>query len=536
MISVLVMVDVDVFCIMKKNRFFGILFSIIFMVGIIVYCPIVSYAVDFNSNNVSFNGCYAVASGRKLVGNGSSELYICMYKVPGTTGFRTLFYSKTVKSGRFIYNDTGGNLYSFSTSTPYADFYYNVISMSVFATVSDTNIIDVSSLVVGASNNYEADSIILGVLSKDGGFNEFYTSADELGFIKPSYFADVASLENDVKSFQELVKWDRYSTTGLDLSDTSNGEFMIEFAMKDKSYYANNAFATPDSAFDYVQKFGAFLASNIFPYGSDERSYLSGKTVRSENYGKMIKLSSYSGGLGNIGALLNPWISYSNAGNVDNVTRGFATELTGLTDSRSFVNQILLKPETHNVCLSWDLYARIIAPDGTKGNWLKINKHSTPVNSINDRIDGGITKEPVVLPNYDPTDSFTDAPDDVPYVPDPDDDLDHPSGSSSVVNDDRGLPSGFFDNSTGDTTIINNNYVYNYDNRSWVQNIYTNEDTANIDEGLGIFRMLPDFFGIYLSLFGAFLPPWASFMVGVLIPLIVAAFIFKTVKTVIPFV
>lgn len=270
----------------------------------------------------------------------------------------------------------------------------------------------------------------------------------DLGVIKASYFFNMIGMEYNANSTNEIVRWQKTSTTGVDITESG---YKVELAIKDKSYYINSKLNSHSSLLDYIQKSKAWLQSYIYPYGSDEREYLRGGIKRSVDYDSMISVAKYDGSL--LEGSIPAWSVYSGHSN-DGIIKNWVDYLQGSENDYKSYNDIAYSnflKMNNAVMLSWDIYARIIAPDGSKGHWLKINKHSNDIGNQGDSLNGGVTKLNVNIPDYSPTDSgFTKPISDEVILPFDDD-------------DDAALPVGYVDDN-GDTIINYYNYTYNYDN------------------------------------------------------------------------
>lgn len=403
-----------------------------------------------------------------------------------------------------------------SVSETYGGLYYNRIPISFISTDKETNIpyfdFDLGSL---SANFYSAmDDIIL-----NGGVPGLTNEA--VGYIRASYAANGSELmSNNASTFREYISWQPVSTTGYDL--TRSG-VTIQFAIRDNSYYSNSRISDPTNFYDWLYGRVSYLESYIYPSGSSRRSFMQGKSTLSPLNGQMRVVGRVAGSQLQFG--FSPWNWYAGQ-QQDSVIKQFATDIQSGSSGGILQTLFPLHQSNADVCLSWDLYARIVPTSGTQGDWLKIDKHSVPVDQISDRLDGGITQSPVSIPSFpstDPVDWFT-APADEPVIPDPDD----------TVNDDP-LPVGLIDPQDGSPTYIYNNYTYNFDNRSWIENHYTNEYVDDTNEGLSWVKLFGGFFSLFLILFGAFLPEWAVAFVAVASPVVLGLAVFKMVKGIIPF-
>lgn len=342
---------------------------------------------------------------------------------------------------------------------------------------------------------------------------------DPLGVIKPKYSANGS--DTTASTFREYIEWSPTSTSGFDVTGAGVG---VQFAIKDRSYYHNHRLGQPSNYYDFVYSRVAWLTSKIYPYGSSKRAWLEGSATNSGLYGHMKIVGEARGSDLQYG--FSAWSLYANQ-NTDSKLSTFANNL--LNNNTNTIMDVVMATSDANasVCLSYDIYARIHDGGGQRyGNWLKINKNSTPIDQQSDRSNGGITKEPVVIPNFPSTPSSTDwfaTDDDDPSTDDDD-------------KDNEPLPVGINDPTDGSPTYIYNNYTYNYDNRTWIENYYTNDDTKNVGDALDYIKNMPKMFGIFRLLFGGLVPDWAITFFDVAIPVIIACMIFKAAKTIIPFI
>lgn len=386
------------------------------------------------------------------------------------------------------------------------------------------------------------------------------------------------------KGKYESVSWGRYSTTGHDLED---GNTLVEFALQDRSTInRGSAYAFPgtdinqgirenntdgtvslktneeimrdiqegtaDGSYQlwqgnpvpFIQRLAGVFAEHVWPYGSTNKAIAQGLINTAPSYNKMISLGTVNGMQRRFA--FNGLQAYTTSSNFAQEAPEIHSSLTGVYNTNlpnflkgGFIESVISNSNYYNIAdynLSYNIYARIVK-GSTKGVWLLIDKHGNAIGPADPRPRGGITKRPVILPNdYEPTNDFTDAPEPEPAPPadDNDDGLDDnedndPLGVEETIDD--------LENPTGNgTTNIYNNYTYNYDNRSWIENHYTNEDVDEVNEGIEWLKLFPNFFGLFQKLFGAFLPGWASVVVTLAIPIVVGLLVFKIIKGVIPFV
>lgn len=378
------------------------------------------------------------------------------------------------------------------------------------------------------------------------------------------------------KGKYESITWGRYSTTGHDLDD---GNTLVEFALQDKSTINNktaymfgersdNSDGTVSlktneeilreiqsgtqndvynswngNAVPFISRITQFFAEHVYPYGSTNRAISKGLINTAPSYNKMISLGTVNGM--NHSYSFNGLYAYTTSSNFALEAPEIHSSLSGVYNTNlpnflkgGFIESVVSNSNYYNIAdynLSYNIYARIVKGND-KGAWLLIDKHGNSINTADPLPNGGITKRPVILPDYEPTNDFTDAPEpqDIPYVDDNEDgeddnDDDEPLIVETTIDD-------LENPSDGGNSTTYNNYTYNYDNRSWVENHYNNEDISEVNEGLEWIKLFPAFFGLFLTMFGAFLPGWAVVVVTIAIPIICGLLVFKIIKGVIPFV
>lgn len=540
-------------------------------IGIIIYNPMISYAIDLNQfdfsdykvdveNLGSFNGSMVRDLRTSGANNSLFSLNINPFGGnPGTlTGYsikyRYAYYIPDDKDYFFLYH-TSANGNSYDEITGFSSYYgYRKNNKDEYVVVID----QVSGILYKDKNKYSLvytnipifkdrdkmrNYLINGIYDVSDIVNSEYvdnpdSGGDNLGFIIPSYFTNGNSALSIADRTNETITWQEKSTSGFDVTQSGVN---VEFAIRDKSLVVMK----PNAVNDLGTWVTNWLDKYVYPQGNDALALANGGAIKAQSYGKMITAGTVSGSSRRFYfRALHDVYNDTNKNNDPQTYLYTQNYLNGgLTWYESCAN-ILSSQNNQLASISWDIYARII--NGSQyGDWLKINKHGTPFQEQSNRINGGVTKDRVRIPSvsggntndgdytpYNPTDTFTDAPDDVPYNPlvtDDEEEEDYydgflPTGTNDGSND-----------SSGDT-IIYNNYIYNYDNRSWVTNNYNNQDVNDMQESLNIFKMFPLLFGLFTSLFGAFLPAWALTGISILIPLIVVALVFKTVKSVIPFI
>lgn len=324
----------------------------------------------------------------------------------------------------------------------------------------------------------------------------------------------------------EIITWDKTkSSTNYEYQSSD----MVNFYLKDRSWKStkNNigALGVGSELIDWASR---QLTKLVYPKGSNEYLLASGGGVESGSYGKMIKVGGISATSGSYG--LDALGSLQN-NSLDNDMANYVRSTIGSSDKRSYYEKAYqwFTGNEYVYQIAYDIYAVIEDGSGNKGSWYKINFHDTPIQERDDRLDGGVTVTPVniTFPSGNNPDSgdWVDF-DETPIEDDRDDEDNEVINyiNTSVYND------------NGDTYNITNNYTYNYDNRSWIENHYDNQDISEVNEGLEWIKLFPAFLGLFLTMFGAFLPGWAVVVVTIAIPIICGLLVFKIIKGVIPFV
>lgn len=352
-----------------------------------------------------------------------------------------------------------------------------------------------------------------------------------LGFIKPSYYVNGNTVQALGAQQLETINWQNESTTGYDLTQSG---VKIQFAMKDNSYLTGSSKWWGSGLNNLIDNIDKVVRDYVYPTGSSKDVTIRGIGRKSAINGQMMNLRIVDGTSKPQTFRVIDQIYNNRALNTDDTL--YQQVNNYMSGGKSWYDSLidLVNPvEVGNI--SWNLYARIIAPDGTKGNWYLINKHGTPFQNQSDRINGGVTGKPVKLPNFEPGDILQPAPDDED-IPDEDIQEDDTVNNEPLPTGYVDPPSGGSDPSAGDTYNYYNNYTYNYDNRSWIENHYNNETVSDSDEGLSWIKLFSGFFGIFLILFGPFLPEWAVTLVTIATPIIIGLAVFKVIKGVIPFI
>ena len=448
----------------------------------------------------------------------------------------------------------------YDSNSPYIDipltgssYYYN------YSVVNNLNVPIFSSC--DDADDFFATGNLDNILN-DGSGN---VQPSQLGYIKNVNY----SHNNNTSSqgYYEIVSWGSTSTTGIYLTEKINGydRYRVEFALRDQSTIAKNSFyngfqsnqdilqewerTKPDPVLPFdinsivsrlAGGLAGGLAEHVYPYGGTNRAIKKGLITTAPSYNKMISMGDTPAS--NRRYAFNALHEYTTSENFASEAHEIHSSLTGVYNTNlpnflkgGWFESIVSNSNYYNIAdyhLSYNIYARIVdTKDKVNGNWLLIDKHGNPVGASDDRLKGGVTSKPIKLPDFTPGSDWTTAPDDVDV---PDDEID----DNDTVKDEP-LGTGYDDgsgNSGGGTTNIYNNYTYNYDNRTWIENHYDNETVEEVNDGLEWIKMFPGFFGLFLKFFGAFLPGWAVVCVTIAIPIIIGLLIFKAIKGVIPFV
>lgn len=398
---------------------------------------------------------------------------------------------------------------------------------------------------------------------------------DDLGYLKNvGYHVDSYGLEHNPIGTNELVSWASESTTGIDLTQD---KYQVEFALRDTSthvdknmydsflssspYVGLNAGPVSVSAWgltDFIGVTGKYFASFFAPSGSDAQAYLRGQAVRSSLYGKTASVGTFSAK--NLKASLNGISVYKNyfRDYPESNTMKSYIDSVGSSPTRSdFYNNAFnyFKNFGADTYLSYDIMARIVdSSNGNKGEWLVINKHNTPYISSDseNRLINGVTLQPSIINNFNPTvNNFADTPD---ITINPDIDF-RPIIKVGYV---KAQPDVNIEE--GDIFTINNNYEYDYEGDSIVNdideitnitNIYedntgdgggsgdvsdTKTDLGGIKQGLIIARkFIRSLVGWFRKIFNPFLPIWAQNVVIIALPITTIGIIWKMIKPLLQF-
>lgn len=423
-----------------------------------------------------------------------------------------------------------------------------------------------SDLFIQATSIQSAIDIIL---------SDEFGKSDDLGYLKNvGYHVDSYGLENNPIGTNELVSWASESTTGIDLTQD---KYQVEFALRDtsthvdKNMYDSFLSSLPDvglsagpvsvSAWgltDFIGVSGKYFISFFAPSGSDDQAYLRGQAVRSSLYGKTASVGTFSAknlkaSLNGIGVYKNYFRDYP-----ESSTMKSYIDSIGSSPTRSdFYNNAFnyFKDFGADTYLSYDIMARIIdTSNGNKGDWLVINKHNTPYISSDseNRLVNGVTLQPSIINNFNPTvNNFSDTPD---ITINPDIDF-RPIIKVGYV---KAQPDVNIEE--GDIITINNNYEYDFEGDSIVNdidkitnitNIYednsgdgggsgdvsdTKTDLGGIKQGLIIARkFIRSLVGWFRKIFNPFLPIWAQNVVIIALPITTIGIIWKMIKPLLQF-
>lgn len=410
----------------------------------------------------------------------------------------------------------------------------------------------------------------IGEMTLDDALLYLSQTLDDLGYIQNvGYHVDAYGLENNPIGTNELISWGQYSTTDIDLSDS---RYKVEFALRDtstmvsKNMYqsflnqfpkigVNLGFVSFDAmqVVDFLALSGQHLISNVFPYGSDDRAVLKGQAVRTDLYGKVTSLGTFSAASRR--ASLNCFSAYKNYYSDMTSNDAFSRYINSVGSSptrNDFYNNAYdyFKSYGANYHVSYDIMARIVdSVSGNKGEWISINKHNTPYidSDRSDRLDGGVTcttgitmgdtvinEGDFVAPNiYAPS-----------YVEN--------EGDSAIYLPTR-ITVGYVDNSNSSSTVTNNynNFEYNYgdtfiyneypnvgvDTNDDGEVTYTNDGDAkeNINHAIRIFKYIWQKYTTWFNkLFSPWLPDWATHLVIISLPISFTGILFKIAKTILP--
>lgn len=487
---------------------------------------------------------------------GSNQNF-CLVYVP--SGYDNNFRLCCKTNGVININSSPTYIYPYAIVNQYGSFYTTSYSANVPMFIES----------VGWNTNTSSPAyqyIMNGVLSDTQnviGYGPFEPiSSDELGFIKnPAYILRTGSNFDNTTTTFERITWDKTKST-TDFQYDSNT--IIEFSLRDKTTYHKDfagdvQFMEPvlrlaDSTFHLPIKNSVDLAWSkfnwalgyVFPYGDDTKALLKGKALKVDSsYDKMIKSGQITAtsGFYDVNALGVYKSVYTGSGttgvdyNFGNYLNNVVSSSNTGFDRKAWYQRAWEHMEQGGFDFNWsyDIYARIVH-NGTAGKWLKINKHSVPMQEQENTLDGGTTIEPVDIPDYTPSDTFTPTHPETPISPP------SGSGSSSEINDDtvfaQPIGTGIdpSDDGSGSGTVINNyNYTYNYDNRQWIENNYNNETVQQANEGFDILKTFGSFFGLFRILLGGFFPEWCIVLVEGSVVVLGGLIILKAIKSVIPF-
>lgn len=442
----------------------------------------------------------------------SSRTQLSLYRNSNTsysqvTGYKYYYYSRINGD-----NENATSAYQVNLSVVY-------LNNSNMVNIKYTNIPIFDD--EGKMSNY----LIYGIYDpediKNSDYLESLPENISIGHIaKTSYKLDNTSILQSPSNFREYVSWDNMkSSSGYEYSDNDK----VKFFIKDRSYKTKVNNIGPGEVLDQVVN---QLQKWVYPKGSAQNMLASGEAIKTSSYGNMVYVGEQLATLGNF--------SFNSLSKMQNLSdsdmQNYLSQLTGGTGTYSWMTKVsnFVSGNSINVNVAYDIYCYI--QSGSKnGNWYRINFHDTPVPQRGDRVYGGITASPVMprspfIP--DETGDWFNAPEF--------DDKDDNEQLDENNKDDNGL-SVYYYTDDGDT-YITNNYTYNYDNRSWVENHFDNNTIDEVNEGFEWIKLFGGIFSIFLTLFGAFLPGWAVAVVTISIPIIIGLILFKVIKGVVPFV
>lgn len=523
--------------------------------GIIGFKPIISYANDLDEilANYDFSD-YAVDIDNLSDFNGSmvKEFRITKYtdywlfcnlndNIFNDSVFNVGIFESEYRFARYVnentlelYRNTNNNtVYSFSGFRYYYSIntYDNGVSRYQLANTAQLNNVNSRILYtnipifVDKSKMYEY--LLYGTYDTSDIKNADYvespnnSNTNNIGHIKQTGYK-----YNPSNFRSEIITWDKTkSSTNYEYQSTDT----VNFYLKDRSWKSTkNNIGALGAVSELVDWGSRQLTKFVYPKGSNEYLLASGGGVESSSYGKMIKVGGISATSGSYG--VDALASLQN-NSLDNDMANYVRSTIGSSDKRSYYDKAYqwFTGNEYVYQIAYDIYAVIEDGSGNKGTWYKINFHDTPIQERDDRLDGGVTVKPVNITF--PSGNNPDSGDWVDFDETPIDD-DRDEEDNEVINY---INTSVY-NDNGDTYNITNNYTYNYDNRSWVENHYNNEDISEVNEGLEWIKLFPAFFGLFLTMFGAFLPGWAVVVVTIAIPIICGLLVFKIIKGVIPFV
>lgn len=518
--------------------------TIILTVIISMFIPIYTYAIEIDPDNEMYNNFIHPFNDDSYIENSNGT-----YTWIGINRCRswydgTIFEAINYTGSKYICGIVGQNdnniffvntgVYNFpSTGYPYGS--HTLIILGALRSPGNYLVVH--------SPNYRSNTTIENTFSIPIFMNiqdayEYYVNGDSskmlnspenmpgyieggIGHIRNTkYSLDNTNILHNPSQFREYIEWDPVSSnTGYEYKDGD----IVEFYIKDRSYKTQ---VNTVGILEFQDQVSKQLAKWVYPKGDARNMIASGSATKSSMHGQMSFIDFATATLGV--KSLNSLSAYKNSGYVDNDVKNYVDLVTGGSGTYSWWEKgyDFFYGNKMNINLAYDIYALVRSGNNT-GEWYRIDFHDTPVPNRSERTTGGITVSPVtpVTPfNPDSTGDWFNAPD---FVETPDKDEDG--------NDIKNSVSIYYHNDEGDTYITNNNTYY-YDNRTWIENNYTDETIGDVNEGLEWTKLFARFFGIFLTLFGAFLPPWAVALVTAASPIVLGLVIFRVIKGVIPFV
>lgn len=509
--------------------------KIILLLVIILYFarPIKAYCWDIPDNSFNCNigvGKFNLNGIKDFSLRSNNNNVYCVFckSNSGTNNYDLIFYSIYNNSIGYVTLDTSEISYSLTSKYKNA-FYYVEVNLTGLKYTTETNIPN-----SGLNFSDTLEYIYNGGSWGDG-------AIVDLGNLQNiGYYVDSIAFNQDPYNNNEYISWGQYSSTDIDLS---NSRYQVEIAISDTSYkwlksgIAPNIWpfgGTIESIGNAVNGVATLLGSFIYPDGSDQKALIQGQSVRTGLYGsigsvKKVSASTYKTGI-------NAYNYYSNSSYVQSVDTDFYDFITYTKNNtgrndwwQKWTDYFNQTQYAYN--LSYNILARIVdTQTGQTGTWTIIDKHNTPYqfSDDKDRLNGGVTSVSNITIKdgntiYNPKNDFSKSPT-YNYEYNYGDNYSNP------------VTTGYYDQSTNNTTNVYNNYIYNYNYGDTIYNNYTNEDQQSVNEGFSLIRSLKPLLGLYLAFFGAFLPPWAVTLVGILIPLSIGIMILRAIKGVIPFV
>lgn len=500
--------------------------------------PITSVELTTNSflysNMVfkSYNTAYGSAKGYIFVYRDDSG--ICKYVVVSSVRDPYIMYYTVKRRDGTQYNSQTGSFTSLRPITINEDIVYYYEDTTLFGNIGT---ISGGYPLMKATNLKDA---IIEFLN--------YNLNENLGYIDDvGYHVDGYGIQNNPIGTNELISWGQFSTTGIDLD---SGNYNVEIAIQDTSvelynsaYDILNGISPFDDKYNVWVDFAMSTLERVealfFKEGSPEKALLNGQAANTVTTGMMTSVCSVISSKRK--ASFNGMYFYKNYFadiSDDSLFKKYVDSMYLSQNNNDWWNRAMEQWNTQGTTfnLSYDIYARIVNNStGQKGDFLMIQKHNTPYIASNDesRLNGGVTAVyGYRFPDYNPTDKFTPAPAPVPVGGENEDSFIPTNIKTGYVD----TKEGTLNINEGDIVNYYDNSVYIYDYRDYLEQNIKDDDMKNVESGFNIAKYMPAFLGIYLSLFSAFLPNWASGFVAVAIPIIVSLIVFRAVKGVIPFV